>query len=71
MKEATQGSRWKSSDVWETLEQMVRGRVQEFIQEILEDEVTEFLGGRRSRSAGRRSRAGGGDTATGTGSRGT
>ena len=32
MKEATQGSRWKSSDVWETLEQMVRGRVQEFIQ---------------------------------------
>ena len=25
---------------------MVRGRVQEFIQEILEDEVTEFLGGR-------------------------
>ena len=46
MKEATQGSRWKSSDVWETLEQMVRGRVQEFIQEILEDEVTEFLGGR-------------------------
>ena len=46
MKEATQGSRWKSSDLWETLEQMVRGRVQEFIQEILEDEVTEFLGGR-------------------------
>ena len=46
MREATQGSRWKSSDLWETLEQMVRGRVQEFIQEILEDEVTEFLGGR-------------------------
>ena len=46
MREATQGSRWKSSDLWETLEQMVRCRVQEFIQEILEDEVTEFLGGR-------------------------
>ncbi len=46
MREATQGSRWKSSDLWETLEQMVRGKVQEFIQEILEDEVTEFLGGR-------------------------
>ena len=46
MREATQGSRWKSSDLWETLEQMLRGKVQEFIQEILEDEVTEFLGGR-------------------------
>lgn len=46
MREATQGNRWKSSDLWETLERMVRGRVQEFIQEILEDEVTEFLGGR-------------------------
>ena len=46
MREATRGSRWKSSDLWETLEQMVRGRVQEFIHEILEDEVTEFLGGR-------------------------
>ena len=46
MREATQGSRWKSSDLWEALEQMVRGRIQEFIQEILEDEVTEFLGGR-------------------------
>ena len=46
MREATQGSRLKSSDLWVTLEQMVRGMVQEFIQEILEDEVTEFLGGR-------------------------
>ena len=46
MRKATRGSRWKSSDPWEALEQMVRGRVQEFIQEILEDEVTEFLGGR-------------------------
>ena len=48
MREATQGSRWKSNDcdLWETLEQMALGRVQEFIQEILEDEVTEFLGGR-------------------------
>ena len=47
MREATQGSKGKSSDrLWETLEQMVRGKVREFLQEILEDEVTEFLGGR-------------------------
>ena len=35
------GRRWSAS-----AGEMVRGRVQEFIQEILEDEVTEFLGGR-------------------------
>ena len=47
MREATQGSKGKSSGLlWETLEQMVRGKVREFLQEILEDEVTEFLGGR-------------------------
>ena len=47
MREATQGSKGKSCGLlWETLEQMVRGKVREFLQEILEDEVTEFLGGR-------------------------
>ena len=61
MREATQGSRWKSSDLWETLEQMVRGRVQEFIQEILEDEVTEFLGGRAKSQRRASVEAGGGD----------
>jgi len=58
MREATQGIGRKSSDrVWESLEQMVRGKVREFIQEILEDEVTEFLGG-RARSQRRTSVAG-------------
>lgn len=31
---------------WRGLEDLVRGKVQEFIQEVLEAEVTEFLGGR-------------------------
>ena len=47
MGKITRGSGGKSSDsVWEMLEGMVRERVQEFIQQILEEEVTEFLGGR-------------------------
>ena len=29
VRQATQGSRWQSSDPWQTLEQMVRGRVQQ------------------------------------------
>jgi len=42
-----QGSGGKSSgQLWHWLERMVREKVQEFIQEILEDEVTGFLGGR-------------------------
>ena len=47
MREGTQGDAAESSgEVWRSLERMVRGKVQEFIQEILEDEVTRFLGGR-------------------------
>jgi putative transposase len=34
--------------VWDTLEEMVRGRAQEFIQQILEEEVTELLGREKS-----------------------
>ncbi len=34
--------------VWESLEGLVREKAQEFIQEILEEEVTEFLGRRKS-----------------------
>lgn len=37
-----------SRDLWESLEQMARERIQEFIQELLEEEVTAFLGRRRS-----------------------
>ena len=32
---------------WEHLEEWVRGKVQEFVQGVLEEEVTEFLGRRR------------------------
>ena len=45
-----------TDEVWQSLERMVRGKVQEFIQEILEDEVTRFLGGReKSQRKARRS----------------
>ena len=48
MREGTRGSTGKSSELlWETLEQTIRGKVQECIREILEEEVTDFLGGRR------------------------
>ena len=38
----------EASVEWEHLEAWVRGKVQEFIQGILEEEVTEFLGRRKS-----------------------
>ena len=34
--------------MWETLEGMVREKAQEFIQQIMEEEVTELLGRERS-----------------------
>src|SRR6266540_4238785 len=37
-----------SSATYEVLEEMVRGKVQEYIQEILEDEVEIFLGRKKS-----------------------
>jgi len=37
-----------SRPVWEGLEGLVRQRAQEFIQEILEEEVTELLGREKS-----------------------
>jgi transposase-like protein len=33
---------------WEALEEWVRGNVQQYIQRLLEDEVTEFLGCQKS-----------------------
>lgn len=39
---------WQSRVEWEQLEEWVRLKVQEFVQGILEEEVTEFLGRRRS-----------------------
>ena len=37
-------SRSESRPEWEQLEDWVRGHVQRLIQELLEEEVTEFLG---------------------------
>ena len=37
---------------WETLEELVRGKVQGFIQELLEEEVTELLGRGKSERRG-------------------
>ena len=45
------GSRLESRPEWEQLEHWVRGHVQRLIQELLEEEVTEFLG--RAKSARR------------------
>ena len=46
-KQSTEGRR-SSRVVWEALEGWVRVKVQEFLQDVLEEEVTELLGRRRS-----------------------
>ena len=52
MREDIAGPRGASSrPMWETLEGMVREKAQEFIQQIMEEEVTELLG--REKSEGR------------------
>lgn len=38
----------ESRPTWETLEEWVRGQVQSFIQRLLEDELTDFVGRRKS-----------------------
>ncbi len=38
----------ESSVTWETLESWIRGHVQQFIQHVLEEEVTELLGRQKS-----------------------
>lgn len=48
MKKKTTKGEDESRVVWGNLEAMIRGKVQEFIQEILEQEVTEFLGREKS-----------------------
>ena len=49
MREDIAGPRGTSSrPIWETLEGMVREKVQEFIQQIMEEEVTELLGREKS-----------------------
>ena len=44
MEKLTTGQTESSSEVWEYLEELVRVKVREFIQALLEDEVTELLG---------------------------
>ena len=52
MREDIAGPQGASSrPMWETLEGMLREKAQEFIQQIMEEEVTELLG-RRGQSAG-------------------
>ena len=49
MRKESTGSRSESRPEWEQLEDWVRSQVQRLIQELLEEEVTEFLG--RAKSA--------------------
>lgn len=44
MEKQTIGKAGSSSEIWDYLEEMVRIKVREFIQSLLEDEVTELLG---------------------------
>lgn len=54
MKKYTLEGREKSRATYEILEEVVRGKIQEFIQDILEEEVREFLGrGKYERTNGR------------------
>ena len=49
MREDIAGAQGASSrPMWETLEGMVREKAQEFIQQIMEEEVTELLGREKS-----------------------
>ena len=48
MRKSITGTARPSSATYEVLEEMVRGKVQEYIQEILEDEVETFLGRKKS-----------------------
>lgn len=48
MKEQSTTKTGESSPTWETLEVWIRGHVQQFIQHVLEEEVTELLGRQKS-----------------------
>jgi transposase-like protein len=48
MKKRTTGIQDSSSSLWDGLEEWTRSRVQEWIQDLLEEEVTELLGRRKS-----------------------
>lgn len=46
-KKTTEGA-WESTAIWESLEEMARQRIQGFVQELLEEEVTALVGRRKS-----------------------
>ena len=48
MKDDTSKGQWQSSATWLTLESFARERVQWFVQELLEEELTELLGRKKS-----------------------
>lgn len=48
MAEKSTRDRFGSRDLWESLEEMARGRIQEFVQGLLEEEVTALVGRAKS-----------------------
>ena len=48
MSKRTPEGAWESRPTWETLERYARGKVQELLQALLEEEVTELLGRKKS-----------------------
>lgn len=48
MEEKSTRNRFASREVWESLEEMARGRIQEFVQVLLEEEVTALVGRAKS-----------------------
>ena len=48
MAEQSTRERFGSRMVWESLEAMARERIQEFVQSLLEEEVTALVGRRKS-----------------------
>ena len=48
MEEKSTRDRFASRELWESLEEMARGRIQEFVQTLLEEEVTALVGRAKS-----------------------
>lgn len=48
MEEKSTRDRFASRELWESLEEMARGRIQEFVQALLEEEVTALVGRAKS-----------------------
>ena len=48
MVEQSTEERFGSREIWESLEEMARKRIQQFVQELLEEEVTALVGRAKS-----------------------